>query len=298
AAESVKVRAELINNNLGLVGLGRAIIAVGERVEAIEKETVSFLKMFSEKIKGITDEFIREKAPLKITEAMLKKLVDEEALIDQIATEGNHSQATAREIYRERFNNATSALTLPLQPFFDAASHWLVRQERASFVMKYGEQDPRQLEILDINNSIKRAMERQTDSDSWSINDFIKIEIADFDTIFNENLQADFESFILSGNSELFRRTYLTGDWEDVPFIKRAELMLPLRNSNNVIFGSFFIGASDISVSGKESTSVGGRVRNIPAGPRSRERLLEADASVEFKEGQSNTIKANFYLKY
>lgn len=73
--------------------------------------------------------------------------------------------------------------------------------------------------------------------------------------------------------------------------------MLPLRNTDNMIFGNFFIGVTDVSVSGKESTSVGGRVLNFPVGPI-RKRSLEADASIEFKEGQSNTIKARFYLNY
>lgn len=297
AAESVKVRAELINNNLGLVGLGRAIIAIGEKVEAIEKETIGFLKMLSWKIKSASDRFIREEAPTLITEAMLKQFIDEEAMLAQIVAEGNHSQATANELYRERFENASTALALPLQPFFDAASQRLFAQESSNFVLQYGENDPRQQEIRNINGSIKSAMERGTDSDRWSISDFVKIEVAKFDEIFKDDLKNDLEDFMLTGEPFLLSQSYLTDDWDNIPFIERAELMLPLRNADNVIFGHFFLGASNISISDKESTSVGGRVLNLPVGPP-RARLLEAEAGVEFKEGKNNTLKANFYLKY
>jgi len=229
AAESVKVRAELINNNLGLVQNGNPLIATGEKTETMLRGELDHVKMLPWTVFDALRNYVAEDVPGLSAKYLLESLEPAEITIQQLMQELEIDKLEATALYNERLGAAIALLEAKLKPGFEGfADHALLRP-MPLIIFSVGESDDKSIDVLDLTEFLRREMERDAPLNALKIKDLVYYEFTDAKEIFKSVMGKEFQQFISSPTPIELDLEHLEHHWKELTIFDRLGLRVPIK---------------------------------------------------------------------
>lgn len=257
AAESVKVRAELINNNLGLVGDGNALIAEGEKVETIMRGALDHVEALPLTLLNGFRNFIAEDAPGYAAKYILEELAPPEISIDGLMQELGIGKQEATLIYEQRLAAAVGILEAPLRPIFEDFAYHILLRPRTPMMFSVGESDDKRIDVLDLTEIIRREMERDAPANALKLQDLVYYEFSDAKETFKSIMGQDFQQFMNSGDPLHIDMDQLESRLKETVFVKRIGFRVPISGKAGEPTGEARLYVTEPSFDNPAGTGVG-----------------------------------------
>lgn len=228
-AESVKVRAELINNNLGLVQGGNPVIATGEKIETMLRGSLDHVEALPLTLLNAVRDFVAEDVPGYAAKYIIEGLAPAESNIEQMMQELGIDKNAATSLYEQKLNMAVPFIEAPLKPLFEDLAYHLLRRPRTPMMFSVGESDDKRIDVLDLTETIRQLMERDAPSNALKIEDLIYYEFADADEIFESVMGQEFEQFMSSPTPIELDMDAILAQLYGGKFVERFGLRVPIK---------------------------------------------------------------------
>lgn len=285
AAESVKVRAELINNNLGLVQNGNPLIATGEKTETMLRGVLDHVDALPSTLLSAFRDFIAEDAPGYAAKYIIEGLAPPETSIAQMMQELGIDKREATALYERNLDAAATLLEAPLRPYFEDFSYHILLRPRTPMLFSVGESDDKKLDVLDLTELIRMQMERDAPSNALRIQDLIYYEFADIGDIFESVMGQEFQQFMSSPTPIELDLDALLGHLKEGVIIERFGLRVPIKGEAGEPTGEARLYITQPSFANPGGTGIGSGL-DLRATKGRKQWKINSETSMTFEEDE------------
>ncbi|HBJ34985.1 MAG TPA: hypothetical protein DDZ51_09540, partial [Planctomycetaceae bacterium] len=281
------------NHNPGLVDNGNALIATAEKVERTFWNAVDEHVM--PRIDDAISQYLYAKGAEKQASQLLEAMAPRESSIAQMMENENITEYEAKLLYQERFDAAQAVLRVPIQSYLNELGDRVFGLPKPPLFFLTGESDPKQADILEINDLIRTSVQMPSESNPSLFSHF-DVSFADAHSIFKDVTGERLRAFIFDGEPSRLSFDFLKENWRDVRLLDRMGYDLPLIDENRVKFGElnlyitnpslFDIKGSTIGAGVKMKKEVGGVIYSF-----------DASLQEEFDAEGTKKIKNQVFLK-
>ncbi len=291
-AEVVKVRAELINHNPGLVDNGNALIATAEKVERTVWNAVDEHVM--PRIDGAISQYLYAKGAEKQASQLLEAMAPRESSIAQMMENENITEYEAKLLYQERFDAAKAVLRVPIQSYLNELGDRVFGLPKPPFFFLTGESDPKQADILEINDLIRTSVQMPSESNPSLFSHF-DVSFSDANSIFKDVTGERLRAFIFDGEPSRLSFDFLKENWRDVRLLDRMDFNLPLIDENRVKFGELNLFMTNPSLFDIKGSTIGAGV-NMKKEVGTKTIGVDAQIQKSFDADGSEDVNGHIFL--